>query len=103
MVIKMLLVQEIPTPQTQELTAYPRCLFSLILCLVFTHFHLVDEDSLAKDRVDKLRHILPPLPLCVSINCQRYRRKPTKACLEQLFEGHVRLEHKSLMLAGADT
>lgn len=69
-----------------------------ILLLLFTHLHFADKDSLAKGRINKLRHILSLLHLCLSINCQRYRWKSTKACLKQLHKGQVRQQHQSLML-----
>ena len=47
--------------------------FFFILLLLSNHFHFADKDSFAKGRINKLRHILSLLHLCLSINCQRYR------------------------------
>lgn len=85
-----------PKPTNTRANVVPWVSFFIPL-LLLTHFHVVDEDSLAKDRVNKLRHILSPLHLCLSINCQRYWWKSTKACFKHLYQGHMRRKHDSLM------
>ena len=79
------MVQEIPIPyNTRAYYIYTVGIlfFFFILLLLSNHFHFADKDSFAKGRINKIRHILSLLHLCLSINCQRYRGKSTKVCKE---------------------